>query len=194
MTIPAAISPVLSELRVGTEDLHKAIEGVMPMFRSDFDLEQYRIILTKFYGFHAAFENVICQRMSGQKSALAYEERKKLALLRKDLSFFHSAEEISELPKIDNLPDYDELSEILGALYVIEGSTLGGQVITTHLQKLGVPQEARNYFSGYGPLTGKMWKQFQAELSHQVKAPEQIEKSVRAARQTFSRLHEWLAA
>ena len=91
------------------------------------------------------------------------------------------------------LPDYSVSAALFGGLYVLEGSSLGGQVITAHLQKMGIPAEARNYFSGYGANTGKMWKQFQAELGAQVQTPYEITECVRAARETFSSLHQWMA-
>jgi heme oxygenase len=187
-----SLPPVLTELRAGTADLHKNIEAVMPFFKDSFNLDQYRHSLKKFYGFHVAFENRVVHQLTNNPTDFFYEERRKLSALKKDLSFFYSDRDIAQLPICENLPGYDNLAALFGGLYVMEGSTLGGQVITAHLKKIGIDENTCHYFSGYGPNTGKMWKQFQSELAKQAQSPNEIAECVKAARETFLSLHRWM--
>lgn len=53
----------------------------------------------------------------------------------------------------------------MGALYVLEGSTLGGRVIGRHIAALhGIEGDGLAYYRGYGPNTGAMWAVFRARL------------------------------
>jgi heme oxygenase len=52
-------------------------------------------------------------------------------------------------------------NEALGAMYVIEGSTLGGNVIAKQLSKTeGFDDVTFNFFGCYRENTGFMWKNF----------------------------------
>ena len=84
-------------------------------------------------------------------------------------------------------------SYALGVLYVIEGSTLGGQVISkmihNNLYLEGV--DATNYFSSYKELNGDMWKKFGNRISEIENSVEQKE-LFQGAKDTFDSLKYWL--
>jgi heme oxygenase len=74
----------------------------------------------------------------------------------------------------------------LGAMYVMEGSTLGGQYIARQVEKtLGLaPGRGDAYFRGYGDETGPMWRAFKAVLAE---VPERhSELVVRSAKRVFA--------
>ena len=56
----------------------------------------------------------------------------------------------------------DPRSIFLGRMYVMEGSTLGGQYIARHVEEtLGLSSgEGNSYFRGYGEATGERWREF----------------------------------
>ena len=60
----------------------------------------------------------------------------------------------------------DPRSIFLGRMYVMEGSTLGGQYIARHVEEtLGIrPGEGNSYFRGYGDATGERWREFREVL------------------------------
>ncbi len=84
------------------------------------------------------------------------------------------------------------LQQALGCLYVLEGSTLGGQVVTRYLA--GVPSMEDvtwfSFFSSYGAEVGPMWQEFGEFLT--VHARGDDEAIVRAACETFTTLACWL--
>jgi len=90
----------------------------------------------------------------------------------------------------------------LGYLYVMEGSTLGGQLISRHFrQTLGIELATGGaYFHGYGEQTGARWKEtvqfldaapVVASNDPQVQAAF-VDAAVGGANDTFIHLREWL--
>jgi len=81
------------------------------------------------WGFCDALE----RRASGGSVTQAlpdYESRRKLPLLSQDLvALGASAEELDRLPRCQGLPACDEPAAAMGYLYVMEGATLGGQML-----------------------------------------------------------------
>ena len=96
-----------------------------------------------------------------------------------------------QLPVCGDLPDCNSIAQAFGCLYVLEGATLGGQVLCRHFnQTLGL--DARNgsaFFSGYGEATGAMWALFGERLTA---ANVDETAAISAACQTFQTLEQWL--
>ena len=94
-----------------------------------------------------------------------------------------------------DLPQLTTEEEVYGCLYVIEGSTLGGQVISRSLREhLGIhPENGGAYFSGYGMLTGPRWKEFLARLAVVAEGKGADHEAItRSAVETFQALDRWL--
>jgi heme oxygenase len=82
----------------------------------------------------------------------------------------------------------------MGTLYVLEGATLGGQIIQRQLHcSLGLDAgSGAAFFVGYGARTRQMWMQFSAHLE---RAPGlDIDAATHAAVQTFETMERWLRA
>jgi heme oxygenase len=128
-------------------------------------------------------------------SALDFDwpRRRKTPLLRRDLcSAGDSPEVVTGLPRCSDLPDVDGFPQALGCLYVLEGATLGGQVVTRYLT--GVPGLENvtwfSFFSSYGAEVGPMWREFGEFLTIQSRGAD--EAIVQAACATFTTLAHWL--
>jgi heme oxygenase len=80
-------------------------------------------------------------------------------------------------------------------MYVLEGATLGGRVISRHLAARGIgPDTGGAFFAGYGNQTGEMWKSFSAAMGAYAEAhPESTGRMAEAADETFILLERWLA-
>lgn len=123
-----------------------------------------------------------------------FAERRKATRLEIDLGALgKTLEEREQLPRCVELPLLDTIQQVLGCLYVIEGATLGGQVITRHLQaNLGItPETGGAFFAGYGVENGARWQAFGAMIT----AAERFggeDEIVASANRTFETLDLWL--
>ena len=94
-------------------------------------------------------------------------ERKKAQFIEEDLGNYGVAYNKNTSPSESFFREtYPDIYSAAGALYVLEGSTLGGQIILEHLQKnlsSGFVNSA--YFSAYKHKTGSMWKEFLQQLT-----------------------------
>lgn len=81
-----------------------------------------------------------------------------------------------------------------GAMYVVEGSTLGGSVIARHVERaLGLrPETGCVYFRSYGSATGRMWKAFRTRLMA-MSSPAVDDVIVGSAQRTFGVMQSWLS-
>jgi len=93
-------------------------------------------------------------------------------------------------PDCPALPPLTTRAQLLGAMYVLEGSTLGGQVIARQLAKAGIAAHA--YFTGRGDQTGPLWKAFCQQLEAAGAAEDSAE-IVQSAITVFQALSLWLS-
>lgn len=79
-----------------------------------------------------------------------------------------------------------------GAMYVLEGSALGGRFIANHWVRQGHSQRPSSYFLEAGEISGQRWQDFCVWLESTV-APASIEAAVQAARSAFAVFHSAMA-
>lgn len=93
----------------------------------------------------------------------------------------------TDLPVIDSFPS------ALGALYVLEGSTLGGRILAGMISRLLGEDTPDNltFFNGYGAETGSMWETFNDFLNHSLSA-DQWEEISDTATKTFVSFKNWI--
>ena len=84
---------------------------------------------------------------------------------------------------------------MLGALYVIEGSTLGGIKIARALKgRIGDETGAgRSFFLGRGERHGAMWAEYLSQLETLSEDPAQAEEAIDASVATFEAFEAWMA-
>jgi heme oxygenase len=92
------------------------------------------------------------------------------------------------------LPD---VPEALGAFYVLEGATLGGQILLRHLTRHfeGAAVGGFAFFRAYGEQVGPMWKAFGEVLtgaSVRAASGDFDSRAVRGAMDTFDAFQAWL--
>jgi heme oxygenase len=138
--------------------------------------------LTKMYGFLVPYEARLRQQNLGPEWEADARQRAHLVL--EDLQ-----QPASALALCPSMPPLASWPQLLGAMYVMEGSTLGGQVIARQLAKAEIPQ--RTYFLGYGERTGPRWKAF-CHLLADAATPANQAEIVASASLTFQHLSAWL--
>jgi heme oxygenase len=141
--------PRLSLLRTRTKAAHASMEKVPILGRllaPDLTTEEYVSVLDSMHAFHRAFEPEIAATLAGVPQAASVLAVSRLPDLLADLAWFG----VSPSPVPPPIPRLNAPAEALGALYVIEGSILGGRVIARHVaDSLGVRSgEGCSYYGG----------------------------------------------
>lgn len=185
------MTTLLERLRAETRTQHEEMEAV---FALPGDREQHREWCAIFLGFLAPLEERLAATWGREHPFLA-GRLGKAAWLREDLlALGLNPAAIEALPRCTELPAIDTPEKALGVLYVFEGSTLGGQLISRHLENVVGLKDGvgYRYFRSYGPEVGRRWKAFGALLL-QHSNPRADPEIVAAANDTFARLYAWCA-
>jgi heme oxygenase len=194
MTI--AISPLsthMQRLRAATHPAHQRIEEALPLLDPQLTRAAYRGVLEALYGFYAGFEPRLLDAAGTHATDIELGRRGKLPLLLLDLrALGRSSADIEGLPRCLELPLLLTPSHAVGALYVLEGATLGGQIIERHLRAVLALEagEGAAFFAGYGDQTSTMWKRFSAHVDRSTSLDG--EALITSAIDTFEKLRSWL--
>jgi len=148
---------ILRKLKESTREQHEAVESAVDVMNRMFTLDDYKALIGRFRKFYAAYEPTLPIKEL-RDAGFDYNTRRKLPSLNADAEVLGITGEES----FDELPTISTLAKAFGSLYVIEGSTLGGQVISRHLKEhLGItPENGGAFFNSYGSDVGRMWKEF----------------------------------
>jgi heme oxygenase len=185
---------ILKILRQQTSERHAAVEARLPLVDPALSRAAYEEILKRFYGFYLPLEARLLAVSLWREIGFEMEARRKVSPLEWDLEELSDDAELARLPRCAELPEIACPAQALGCLYVVEGATLGGQIITKHLQKnLGItPETGGAFFAGYGAETGARWQEFGAMITAQAGQLGQDDVIVASANRTFETLEHWL--
>jgi heme oxygenase len=186
---------IMAQLKEATRPYHERIEHD-PLSRSlnasQPSREYYVQVLGAYYGFYAPLEARIQHAASWAILGFPLEPRLKTPLLIRDLASLGLAEpDWRQLPLCPFLPALHSFPTALGCLYVLEGATLGGQLMARHLAQtlqLGSANGAA-FFNSYGADVGVMWKAFRSFVDAQ--QPAAADAIVHGACVTFAALEQW---
>jgi len=188
MPLTIATAQIAQVVKNQTAFLHQEVEGILlPKLQAIRSFEDYALILRTFYGFFYPLEEKIQNYISSDVLP-DIAQRRTSSLIITDLANLQFYTPISVCK---NLPEINSTATAFGALYVLEGSTLGGKMIAKMLAKPEGPAisaEALHFFSGYQHLTGKMWTAFVEVLNQQT----DTDAIVHSANQTFYHLKHWM--
>jgi heme oxygenase (biliverdin-IX-beta and delta-forming) len=186
-------SLILEKLKQSTCIHHHHASNSSDILSLQFSVEDYGSLLQRLWGFYTPLETFIAQRGEWPLSTLDYEHRKKVPLLERDLQTLGIFAPGS-LPICTELPELVAFSQMLGCMYVLEGATLGGQIISRHMQKtMGIDQTTGcAYFCSYGDEVSSMWQTFCHILTTYASTHALENQIIQAASSTFSTLNAWL--
>jgi heme oxygenase len=146
------ISPdgLLAGLRARTANLHREVERVQPLARlveERLSLDGYLVILGRFWRFHVSQEAALDAALAPE-----FSSRPNVALLERDLRGI----------TLDLPPPEPRLTpaESVGALYVLEGSALGGVVIGRRLRDFPELGDRVAFFSRSAHEVAGRWRGF----------------------------------
>ncbi len=195
MSRQASKSDFRHQLRSVTRAAHLRLEAEVDFDGRLTSLEAYRSLLEGFFRFLKPVEAAL-EALDLRELGIDYWLRRKLGWVEADLKDLgHSAASLNGLPEFSAAPKLRDPVEALGALYVLEGSSLGRQVMLGKLApRLNVgPDWAGRFFNGYGKDTGAMWGSFVAVLNEAGSAPHSAQLIEAAALATFNAFEECIA-
>jgi len=183
---PARESSLRETLRAATAEIHARLHlhtGFAAIQNGSIDLTGYRALLLRLYGFHVPFEAAV--GIGSERSGWLLEDLAAVGI---------NGATMAGIPRCTALTALDTPGRRLGALYVVEGSTLGGRHLAGHLDSLlgSEGSAGRRFFIGRGAQTSGAWNAFLAHLSSSAGATATRTEIVAAAVRTFSIFQEWL--
>ena len=186
---------VLARLRAETRPPHDAIETALDLTSGTLTLEAYRNTQARFHGFYRPLERGVQALGGWSDRGIDVAGRWKTPLLEADLRAL-GVDDPAALPVCTDLPPHATVAAAFGCLYVLEGATLGGQIISRAVQKATdvTLDTGGRFFHGYGDRTGPMWQAFRASLVAFAFTPDDQDEIVSATKDTFSKLHRWTTA
>lgn len=185
---------ILAALKERTRPLHAMVEREVNIFRRIATLEDYTRLLARLYGFYLPLDALLADAPGLSSLGIDFVQRRKAPLLRADLAALGwSGDQVRRLPLCAELPALNTLSRALGTLYVVEGATLGGQIIGRQLsQNLDVTaQRGGRFFASYGENVPTMWASFGVSVVAHANTADIESAIVQSARDTFSAFIRW---
>ena len=170
------------------QQVEKALVGKMKAIRS---MDDYVSLLKIFYGYFGGLEQQI-EAYINHLQLPDHNNRRKTDAIAEDIQDLGG-----NVPVIANgshLPAITNNLQAFGALYVIEGSTLGGSIISGMMQKHLTfnDQKGLSFFNGYGEQTQQMWGNFKSALNAVVKSEAEEAEVLQAANDTFAHFNNWI--
>ena len=187
---------ILEQLREGTRVLHARVEQAVNLPARLSSVDEYVALLRRYLGFYEPLEQRLRSVSELSQSTINSRRLSKAARLREDLTALGTTDaEMDQLPKCQCLPEFSGPAEAWGCLYVLEGATLGGQIIGRELEKsLSLTSGCGSgFFAVYGTQVGEMWRRFCGDLTHYEQThPGSSGCILQGAVLTFTCFEEWV--
>ena len=175
-------------LRQQTEADHRAVEDALPLMQTGLNQTKYVACLARLYGVIAAWDEYT-PAYAPEWLRLSILSRNRRLMLEDDLACFG----VTAPGDRATLPPMSDLAGLLGAMYVMEGSTLGGQIIARHVRTVLPLTEDHGsaFFRGHGAQTGPLWKDFCEMLKDHV-PDDQTATVIASAKAMFATFGQWM--
>lgn len=186
------VGALLARLRTATRETHERLHrhpGLSAAAKGRIDADSYVRLLTRLYGFHRVFE----ARLERPGWSIYAAPPVRSELLASDLAVMGmSKEQRASAPLCDTLAPIESDAQALGALYVVEGSALGGAQIARALRAAPWSENiACRFFSNDGAPPRK-WKELLARLE-EIADPQEERAVLLGAVTTFRAFEDWMS-
>lgn len=185
-------------LRLATAQEHERLHH-LPAFTAlvdgRLDLDGYRRILERMLGFQAPMELAVTAGMGNTSFGLDLSTLRRAPLLREDLGTLGLVDhEMDRLPYIA-ATNFESPAAAFGALYVMEGATLGGQVLARRLDSLlGTGSiRGRRFLLAGSDSARPAWREVRAALDRCGAKPGHLATMIDSAITTFIAFGAWFA-
>jgi heme oxygenase len=172
-----------SNIKEATHTAHQQLEViVVKKLKAIRSQAEYADLLKHFYAYFNKVEQAIAPFITTEVLP-DYASRRNSSHIKNDIEALGAT--VTDLP-LAEAPAIPDTISALGALYVMEGSIMGGRIIVQMLEKAGITQGV-SFFSGYGEATGRMWQGFTEVLNQYAPTTEDETKAIATANATFSK-------
>lgn len=177
------------KVRTATHSLHHALDqAMMPYIAAIRSKEDYAALLLAFYGFFKpVYDNI--DTYIDTSFLPDYKNRRRPEWILHDLD---AMEVEYTLPVCGQLPLIKDNASAFGALYVLEGSTMGGVMIKKMIGDKLQRDSGFSFFYGYGRQTREQWNAFIEAFNQLDKHNSADNEVVETAAATFVLFKDWL--
>jgi heme oxygenase len=187
-----ATGTTMSALRAATADLHARADAELRSGGWLRDAPSYACFAQRLLGFHRVVEAAAAP-LAGPVADLDHPARRRSPLLEADLRRLTRLGVPRPPPAHPAVRLHlDDVAALLGCLYVVEGSTLGGQVLIRWVARDLGPDvaAAATHLTPYGDRTYQRWTELAAVIEQLLAGdPAALRRAVAAARATFDLHH-----
>ncbi len=169
-------------IKEATREAHLALEKkVIRKIKVIQNSNDYANFLKYFYAYFNHLESAIAPFITEARLP-GHKDRRDSNYLKRDIEALGG--------NTDNLPNttapvIENHLQAFGALYVMEGSIMGGRIIVKLLENVGIRQGV-SFFSGYGENTEEIWELFGEAFNAQVECDEHAKIMIQTANDTFA--------
>jgi heme oxygenase len=179
-----------AKLRAATAAAHERLHrhpGLAAAATGAIDIDGYRGLLARLYGFHCAVDETPLVSPWTRQTPRS-------RLIERDLEALGVARHRWEvLPRCAALPPLATEAQALGALYVVEGSALGGAAIARAVAPLLAPFDGGSRFFSGDDEKGRGWPALLAHIETLDREPPCARAAIESAVATFASFEEWMA-
>ncbi|GHE42456.1 biliverdin-producing heme oxygenase [Sphingobacterium griseoflavum] len=177
-------------IKENTKESHQKLEGiVVRQLKAIQSRADYARVLKVFYAYFHVVEQAIAPFVNVDILP-DYHTRRNSSDIKRDIEALGS--HVDNVPRA-HAPTISNTLEALSALYVLEGSIMGGPYIVQMLNKYGI-SEGTSFFAGYGTDTSSMWATFVGVLNKFGENPATHLRASAIANETFSKFGDVFAA
>ena len=169
-------------IKEATKEAHLALEKkVVRKIKAIQNWSDYANFLKYFYAYFSHLESAMAPFITEDRLP-HYKDRRNSNYLKRDIEVLGG--------NTDNLPNttvpvIENHLQAFGALYVMEGSIMGGRIIVKLLENVGIRQGV-SFFSGYGENTEEMWELFGEAFNALVTSDKEAGVMIQTANDTFA--------
>jgi len=178
--------PASARLKRDLAKTHAALEDVMQLPHAIQTVADYAATLKIFHAVFAPLEDALAQQRQWPLHGIDFATHRRAPALAADLKTLTG----ETAPATQKIPPFARFAEAFGALYVLEGSALGGRFILRDLERRLGPAiaGAKTFFEGNGAQTGPFWQDFRQKLdAYGARRPDQFQHLAAGAAKTFGR-------
>ena len=179
---PPLTRSTLDTLRAETSTVHYRLDQTFGLIDRLHAVETRAALVKRYLAFHKGAETAVSPYFSAI-AGLDFPARCRSSLIERDI------QALGETAPMDCGPQLDigTRNEAFGALYVLEGSSLGGRSILKELVRRKVVPTGLGFLNPYGNLTAEFWFKFLAILERETAfRKRKISEAVSGAIKTFA--------